>query len=405
MSTDHLVILAAGVGSRMDPLTRTRPKVMLPVAGRPLVEHLVRRGKGAGFQRVTLVVHAFQEQAQAHFGAGDVFGCRIDYVEQGEPKGTGHAVASLAGRVDGDFVLVSGDSLLSVKDMRALRDATGPTVGGHGVDDARPYGLLAVEDDKVTGVQEKPADKIPGIANAGAYRLDEGIVAACKALKPSLRGELELTDAITAMAEDGRAPALLDLPSWQEAGRPWDLLDLQASLLADLEPRMDGDVGPHVETTGPVVIESGAQVTGHTVIEGPVFIGRDASIGPNAYLRPGTSIGAGCHVGNSCEIKNSILQDGAAVPHLSYVGDSILGEGCNLGAGTQVANLKVNDNPVRIHWQSKEWIDTGRRKLGAILGDGVKTGVNASLNPGFVAAPGATIGAGEAASGWREPRT
>lgn len=399
MPADTLVLLAAGRGTRMDPLTRTRPKVLLPVAGRPLLEHLVRAGVEAGFGRIVLVVHAFQEQVRAHFDH-DV-GCRLDIVEQGEAGGTGHAVAALDGHVDDDFVLAAGDGLLAADDLRALADAQTPTIGAKEVEDARPYGLLHIQDGRLQGILEKPEDAGAATVNTGAYRLPVEAVAMCRRLEASPRGERELTDVVGALAAEQEV-RVLPLDSWRDAGRPWDLLDIQADLMRGLGSSIEGELGPHVETSGPVVVEPGAHVAGHTVIEGPAVIGRDARVGPNAYIRPATAIGAGCRVGNAVEIKNSILLDGAQVPHLSYVGDSVLGADCNLGAGTQVANLKVTDRAVRVHWQAKGWIDTGRRKLGAILGDGVKTGVNCSLDPGTVVAPGYRGRAGEHLSGWLE---
>lgn len=401
MPLDHLVVMAAGRGTRMDPLTRTRPKVLLPVAGRPLMEHLLLSAKEAGFRRFTLVVHEGQEQVRARYAQG-FQGLPVAFVDQGKPQGTGHAVASLSGHVDGAFVLASGDSFLSADDLKRLRTAQGNAVAGREVPDARAFGLLDVQDGKVTGVREKPASG-GGRVNAGAYRFEADVVERCRRLKPSPRGELELTDAVTSLAKDGHAAAYVEAASWMEAGRPWDLLDLQAHLMKGLKTRVDGDVGERVDVVGPVVVEAGAKVLNGCRIEGPVWIGAGAKVGPNAYLRPATFLGAKTHVGGSVEVKNSILGDGSNVPHLSYVGDSVIGSGCNLGAGTQVANLKVSDRGVRVKWRGKEWLDTGRRKLGVILGDDVKVGVNCSLNPGTVLCPGVRVGAGQVVDGWVEP--
>ncbi len=401
VALDHLVVMAAGRGTRMDPLTRTRPKVLLPVAGRPLMEHLLVAAKEAGFRRATFIVHEGQEQIRSRYDGGAV-GLDVAFIDQGKPQGTGHAVAALADQVADPFVLASGDSFLSAADLAKLRSASGNAVAGRHVPDARAYGLLAIQGGKVQGILEKPAAG-DGHVNAGAYRFEADVIARCRKLKPSPRGEFELTDAVTGLAKDGHAPAYVEVPSWMEAGRPWDLLDLQAHLLAGLKTRIDGDVGERVDVVGPVVVEAGAKVLNGCRIEGPVWIGADAKIGPNAYLRPATSIGAKAHIGGSVEVKNSIVGEGSNVPHLSYVGDSVIGSGSNLGAGTQVANLKVSDHGVRVHWQGKQWLDTGRRKLGIVCGDDVKVGVNCSLNPGTVLCPGVRVGAGQTLSGWVEP--
>lgn len=393
--------MAAGRGSRMDPLTRTRPKVLLPLAGRPLMDHLLASAKRAGFRRLTVIVHAGQEQIRARYAAG-FDGLPVSFVDQGPPQGTGHAVSCLGGQVDEDFVLASGDSYLSPTDLSVLRSAPGNAVAGKHVSDARAYGLLALEGGYVKGILEKAASG-GGHVNAGAYRLHADIIDRCRRLKPSPRGELELTDAITGLAKDGHAATYVETPSWLEAGRPWDLLDLQEHLMTGLKTRIEGQVGDRVDIVGPVVVEAGATVLNGCRIEGPVWIGRDAKIGPNAYLRGSTHLGERCHVGASVEVKNSIVGDGTNVPHLSYVGDSVIGSGCNLGAGTQVANLKVSKHNVRVHWKGNGWLDTGRRKLGVIAGDDVKIGVNCSVNPGTVLCTSMRAGAGQVLQGWNEP--
>lgn len=398
-----LTILAAGRGARMDPLTRSLPKPLLPVANEPLLRHLIRNAVQAGFQDLTLVVHHGAKQIQDTLGDGSDLGCAIRYVMQEKPRGTGDAVAALDGHVEGDFVLVSGDSLLSPEDLGHLAAAGGLAVGGRPVQDTSRYGLLSVDDGLVTGVLEKPPGGGSGIANAGAYRLDGDFVAACKALKPSPRGELELTDALQQTIEGRESPLFVACHSWLEAGYPWDLLDLQEAVMQDMPSDIRGDVGERVDVEGHVVVAEGARVINGSRIEGPVAIGPDATIGPNAYLRPHTAIGAGCHIGNGCEVKGSIVMDRSNVPHLSYVGDSVIGRDCNLGAGTQVANLKITPHNVRVHLADGAWIDSGRRKLGVIMGDDVKTGVNASIHPGTVVAPGVRVPAGAVASGWMEP--
>jgi bifunctional UDP-N-acetylglucosamine pyrophosphorylase/glucosamine-1-phosphate N-acetyltransferase len=132
-----------------------------------------------------------------------------------------------------------------------------------------------------------------------------------------------------------------------------------------------------------VLVEEGAEVRRGAYIEGPTIVGEGAVIGPNCYIRPSTSIGPKAKVGNACEVKNSILMADAHVPHQNYVGDSILGERCNLGAGTKVANLRLDEAPIKVMFRGIE-VDTGLRKLGVIMGDGVKVGINASIDAGTI---------------------
>jgi len=148
-----------------------------------------------------------------------------------------------------------------------------------------------------------------------------------------------------------------------------------------LPSEIHGEVSPGAHVEGPLYVGKGSVVRPGVYIEGPVMIGEGCTVGPNCYLRPGTVLGRGCKVGQGCEIKNSILMDSAAVPHLSYVGDSVVGEKANLGCGTVTANFRHDGKNHRSRVKD-ELIDTGRRKLGAIIGDGVHTGIHTSIYPG-----------------------
>src|SRR2546425_4245110 len=168
---------------------------------------------------------------------------------------------------------------------------------------------------------------------------------------------------------------------WIDVGRPWDLLRANAALLAPLKGASRGQVDPGATLVGEVLVEEGAEVRRGAYIEGPTIVGPDAVVGPNCYVRPATSIGPKAKIGNACEVKNSILMASAHVPHQNYVGDSILGERCNLGAGTKVANLRLDEAPIKVVWRGGGG-DTGVREVGGVMGGDVKGGVNASLVAG-----------------------
>ena len=159
------------------------------------------------------------------------------------------------------------------------------------------------------------------------------------------------------------------------------MLDANVWALKRMEHKTLGTVEEGAHLIGNVTVAETARVRSGAYVEGPSFIDEGADVGPNCHIRPCTSIGKNARVGNACEIKNSIIMDWTHVGHLSYVGDSILCEHCNLGAGTITANLRLDDGTVKMMVKDK-LIDSGRRKLGAILGDNVKTGINSILMPG-----------------------
>src|SRR6266850_3749100 len=168
--------------------------------------------------------------------------------------------------------------------------------------------------------------------------------------------------------------------------------------MATMPGRRTGEVESGAVIKGDVVVSKGALVKANSYIEGPVYIGPDARVGPNCYIRGSTHIGEGCHVGAASEVKNSILFAHTNAPHHNYVGDSVLGSHVNLGAGTKIANLRLDEREISVEMGGAR-VPTGLVKFGAVLGDGVKTGINASINAGTIVGPGAFIGPGARASG------
>jgi bifunctional UDP-N-acetylglucosamine pyrophosphorylase/glucosamine-1-phosphate N-acetyltransferase len=196
------------------------------------------------------------------------------------------------------------------------------------------------------------------------------------------------------LIDDGREIEGKKLSYWLNLSYPWDLLEANESLLKEIEPQQLGEIEKNAAIKGNVSIGSKTVIRSGSYIEGPVIIGDNCQIGPNCYIRPSTSIANNCHIGSSAEIKNSIIMSGTKIPHQNYIGDSVIGENCNIGAGTKIANLRFDKNQVRVGN-----VDTKRRKMGAILGDDVQTGINASIDSGSLIGNGAWIGPGTLASG------
>jgi len=168
---------------------------------------------------------------------------------------------------------------------------------------------------------------------------------------------------------------------------PWDLLAIQERIMAVWEDEISGEVHPAAVIEGKLKLGKGSRILPGVYIEGNVVIGEGCKIGPNCYVRGSTSIGDNCHIGQSVEIKNSLILSGSNVGHLSYVGDSILGANVNLGAGTIVSNFR-HDGGNHISRVGKELVDTGRRKFGTVIGDGVHTGIGTLVYPGRKIGPG-----------------
>jgi len=385
------VVLAAGRGTRMGPLTDRRPKPMLPVADRPLVAHTVGDAVAAGASRIVVVVGYEAGAVREYFGE-EFAGVPVEYAVQERQAGTADAVrAARDALTDDPFVVLNGDALYDRSSLAELYEG-GPAVGTYRVDDPRHYGVLAVDGDRITGITEKPDDPPSNLINAGAY-VFPGAARNWLDVPESERGEHELTDVLARAIERSKVRSVT-VDRWLDVGRPWELLAANEWKVADLDRRLDGDVSGDAELRGTVVVEEGATVDDGVVVEGPALVRAGASLGPNAYVRGTSLIGPDASVGHAVEVKNSVLMADASASHLSYVGDSVIGRGANLGAGTQVANLRHDDADVRLTVKG-ERVSTGRRKFGVVVGDGAKTGINTSLNPGVTLSTGATTTPGE----------
>ncbi|MEM4520945.1 MAG: sugar phosphate nucleotidyltransferase [Candidatus Bathyarchaeia archaeon] len=383
------VVLAAGEGQRLRPLTYTRPKHMIPVGGRPILEHLINSLKESGIEEILMIVNYKEDVIKGYFGDGTTYGVKIKYIRQKKISGTADAILSAKDYVDEPFLAVNGDILVSPGAVglvitRAGLEGADAVLAGVRVSRPEQFGVLVVKGGELTDIVEKPVLETPdNLVNAGIYIFSPEIFDYIERTEPTERGELEITESIRLMIRENRKVLFTEIPKedWLDIGRPWDLLEANARVLDRMKPKFLGEVEEGAKIKGPVFVSEGALVRAGSYIEGPVFIGEGSDIGPNCYIRPYTSIGKYARVGNACEIKNSILMDNVHVGHLSYVGDSVVGENCNLGAGFISANLRFDRKTVKMRVKG-ELVDTGRVKMGAIIGDNVSTGIGALLMPG-----------------------
>lgn len=383
------VVLAAGEGTRLKPITLTRPKHLIRVGGKLLLEHCLNALKAVGIEETLIVIHYMGDAIRTYFGDGKNFGLRISYVEQKEVLGTGNAVSIAEPYVKEDFVLVYGDLLFSVDALKKVvaiheREKPAATMAVVPVEKPENYGIVELENSRVKNIIEKPSrDKAPtNLANAGIYVFSTEIFEKIKKTKASVRGEWEITDAISLLLKEKTVLGVeISKDEWLDIGRPWDLLEANRWILQRTEHKILGTVENGAHLIGPVSVAETARIRSGAYIEGPAFIDEESDIGPNCYIRPCTSIGKKVRIGNACEIKNSIIMDNTHIGHLSYVGDSIIGENCNLGAGTITANYRLDAKTIKMKIKDKV-VDSERTKLGAVLGDNVKAGINTLFMPG-----------------------
>ncbi len=392
------IILSAGKGTRLKPLTKNLPKPLFPVAGKPLLKHILD-SLPKKITRVIIVI-GYESQQIKDYVIRKRYPFEIIWVYQEEQLGTGHAVYLCKSYIESEkFFMMYGDIFVEKKTVQDVinfpleEELTEGVIATVQVKFPEKYGCLEIEKDRLVRIWEKHPEPPSQNINAGLMLLPKIIFSLLEEQKSSSRGEIELTDSINSLIMNKIDIACYKiLGHWTDTGFPWDLLAANSIGLERLQSSFDISIPPGITVIDPVRIEKDVIIRPGAYMQGPVIVKEKANIGPNCYIRKSSFIGKKVRIGNGVEIKNSILLEGTTVGHLSYVGDSILGKNCNFGAGTKVANLRLDNKTIPMKINGKR-IDSGRRKMGVIMGDNVKTGINVSIMPGIIIGENTRIGA------------
>ena len=395
------IILSAGEGSRMRPLTLTKPKTMLPVAGKPIIQYNIESLRNNGITDILLIVRYKEEMVRDYFGDGSDFGVNITYKTQKDFLGTANAISYGEDFIEDSLIVLNGDIILDdeiiseiIKKYNYMAPDTLMVLTE--VDNPSAFGVVEIEDGDVKNIVEKPkkGEEPSNLINTGIYIFNKDIFEKIKKTEISERGEYEITDSLSMQITDGKKViGHKTNKDWIDVGRPWELIEVNEELIGKLKTEIRGKIEDGAHIHGEVFLDEGSIIRAGVYIEGNVYIGKNCDIGPNSYIRGNSYLGDHVHVGNAVEIKNSIIMENTNVSHLSYVGDSVIGSNCNIAAGTNIANLRFDNQSVKTKIKN-QMIDSGRRKLGSIIGDSVKTGINSSFSPGVKVGHNSTIGSG-----------
>lgn len=400
------LILAAGEGTRLRPLTADLPKPMLSVAGKTLLQHLINSLKRAHIKEIWILTGWREFIIKDEIGNGKKLNVNINYLTQEKRLGTAHAIGCARGVLDEEFICVNGDIVVSHEDIKGIvekyKKKKKCIMATAEVSNPEDYGVVHVEKDSLIRIDEKAESPRSYMVNAGVYVFTPDIFDYIEKTKISPRGEYEITDTLNIISPNVEIYKIRDY--WLDIGKPWDLLGAHEIFMERIRKKIAGTVEKNAVIHGKVIVEKGAVVKSGSYIEGPVIIDKGTSVGPNCYIRGKTYIGKNCHIGSAVEIKNSIIMQKSNVPHMNYIGDSIIGEGCNLGAGTKIANLRLDGKNVISIIKGKK-VDTGRRKMGAIIGKGVKTGINVTIDAGTIIGENSYIGPGSCVFGSISPNS
>ncbi|MCZ7357725.1 MAG: sugar phosphate nucleotidyltransferase [Candidatus Methanoperedens sp.] len=327
------VILAAGEGLRCRPLTSSRSKVMLPVANKPLLEHIIQALLENDIKEIILVVGYKKERIMDYFGDGLEFGVKINYVAQDAQLGTAHAIKQVRKSIDGDFLVLNGDNLINADTISDLLSGKKGEFALLAVEREQTYGygVIISKNGKVSKIMEKPKEVVSHLVNAGAYLFTPWIFEEIDKTPLSEMGEYAITDTIQQMIIDGKEVSMVVSKSmWIDAVHSWDFLKANSIVLEECKRDLKGTVENNVSIKGNVILGVNSIIRGGCYIIGPVIIGRNCDIGPNTVLLPSTAIGDNTTIGSSTEIQNSIIMNDVRVGSNSYISNSIIGANNNI---------------------------------------------------------------------------
>ncbi len=328
------LILAGGAGTRLRPITHTRAKQLVPVANTPILFYGIQSMVAAGIVELGVIVGDTREEVEAALGDGSEFGAKITYIPQDEPLGLAHCVLIAREFLgDDEFVMYLGDNMLQ-QDLRAFVDAfiaarddddpPSAQILLKPVPDPHRFGIAELDDDgDVVHLVEKPDDPPSDLALVGVYLFDRWIHEAVAAIEPSDRGELEITDGIQWLIDNGHRVRTEILTGWWiDTGKLTPLLEANRLILETIEPRVEGLVDAESVLDGRVVVEAGAEIRNST-IRGPVAIGANTKV-VDSFIGPFSAVGSDCEVVHS-EIEHSVIMNGSRILDIPRLEDSLIG--------------------------------------------------------------------------------
>jgi glucose-1-phosphate thymidylyltransferase len=372
MVTPTPIVLAAGPGSRLWPLTKARPKPMVPVAGRPIVEWCLDSLASAGLEQATVVVGHKASTIQAHLQDGSELGLDLTYVHQDQQLGSGHALATAleAEGLPEAALVVGADNVIEPRLVEALVDEGPDAIGVTKSEAPSRYGVVTRDGDRVADLTEKPLVEGEALISTGSYLLDRRTLDAVPRLVEE--GTTDLPEILASLIEEGHAiEASVTSGQWHDAVYPWDLVSLTEHLFRLRDPAISdaADLARDATVRGAVQVGGGARLGPSAVVDGP------ASLHPNVRLKPAAQVG------------RSLLLDGSKLGRGVVVEKSVLGEGVTVGAGATLgagpATVATGDDQVH-----------DLERIGAVVGEGTTIGPGAVLEPGTRVGANATVAPG-----------
>ncbi len=367
------VILAAGEGQRLRPFTANKPKVMIKVANKPILEFVVEALRDAGILDIVMVVGYKKGRIMSYFGNGSKWGVRIEYAVQQQQLGTAHALKQAERLIrDDEFLVLAGDNIVDSETIAKVDEPW--TLAYKRAEEPSKYGVLIVSDGRVERIVEKPERPISDIVNTGIYRFTSEIF-------EKIGDRTDLITVINSMIEEGYEFRCVEANVWVDVVYPWDIVNVN-----DFAMRFSGKIiagkVENAQIIGDVSIGKNTIIRGNVYIKGPVIIGENCEIGPNAVVMPSTSIGDNVKIGAFCYIENSVIGDNVVIAPNSYIKDSVIDSGCVIGpkftALSDFAEVKVGEEYRKV-------------KAGVFVGERCRIGANVVAEAGTIIGNDVTV--------------
>lgn len=324
-SMEQAIILAAGEGQRLKPFTASKPKVMIPIANKPVLQYVVEALALRGIRNIVIVVGYRKEQVLDFFGSGERFDVQIQYVVQEQQLGTAHALKQVQGLSQDRFLVLSGDNIVDHDTIASIVNAPPNTILAKQHENATKYGVIIARDGVVEEIIEKPKEAVTQLVHTGIYVFAREIF-------DFIDHELDLPCVLQKMIAQGCEIRVQETEGlWLDVVYPWDILKLNNVAMAKVTPGIGGTIENGVTIKHPVSIGKDSIIRGNSYIVGPVVIGENCEIGPGAVILPATSIGDNVSIRSLTEICNSVIGNGVEIDSGSTVHGSVIDKGCTIG--------------------------------------------------------------------------
>lgn len=379
------VILAAGEGQRLRPFTVNRPKVMLFIAGKPILQYVIEAVAQNGIRDIILIVGYKKEQVFDYMGSGEHFGVNLTYFTQDRQLGTAHALARAEEKIKDEFLLLPGDNLIAADTIADITRINPEAVLVKKVDNPMRYGVVAINQGKVTEIVEKPDEAIGNVVSTGIYSLTREIFS-------FIEPELDLPDVLNSLITKGHSIVARETNgTWLDIIYPWDVLDLNGAILRQAPARVGGTIEAGVTLKGQVSVGKDTIIRSNSYLSGPVIIGDGCDIGPNVCISPATSIGNNVVIAPFTEIKNSVIGDDVSIGSGCILQDSVIDRGCVING--HFTSCSGQDEIVVNH-------ERHTVSVGAMLGEGCQLGNSVVAQPGVIVGNYSQIRPLKLISGW-----